>query len=214
MTVNKRWFVQVLFCLLAADCVVCQEQPGESGPASTPAPGLRDAVMLITRPAEKPARGYDLSPEGFDRARAHADYFKRLEVDSRPLQLSWLFAAADSRSSHRPRLTLEPLSAALSLPLDTRFKARQPERLAEQLKATPHGKAILICRHHGQIPELIHALGGDPDKLLPRGKWPGDVFNWVVELRYDAAGRVISGQSKRIDENLMHGDAANRASRQ
>jgi hypothetical protein len=124
-------------------------------------------------------------------------------VDGRPLKLDSLFAAADSKNSHRPRLTLEPLSRALHVPIDTSFKDKTPALLADELKSKPHGPQILICWHHGKIPDLIRALGGDPGALLPDGKWPDAEFGWVIELRYDSEGRVRADQCRRIDEHLV-----------
>ncbi len=173
-----------------------------------PAPGLRNAVVLIIRHAEKPPEGYELTPAGFKRASAYPGYFQHFQFDSQPVKPDALFAAADSKSSHRPRLTLEPLSQASGVHLDAGFKAKQPGALAEALKTSPHGTNILICWHHGQIPELIRDLGGDPGKFLPNGKWPDDVFQWIVVLRYDGEGRLIPGKSRCVNENLMPEDAS------
>ena len=42
---------------------------------------------------------------------------------------------------------------------------------------------------------------------MPKGKWPDSVFDWGIELHCDADGRLIPGQSKRINENLIPWDA-------
>jgi hypothetical protein len=172
------------------------------------ASGLKDAVVLIIRHAEKLETGQDLSPAGYQRAEAYVKYFGEFEMDGKPLKLDSLFAAADSKNSHRPRLTLEPLSRGLHLPLDTQFKDKQPDLLADELKSKPHGKAILVCWHHGKIPELIRALGADPGVLLADGKWPDAEFGWVIELRYDGEGNLRPEQCKRIEEHLMQKDPA------
>lgn len=164
--------------------------------------GLKDAVVLVIRHAEKPASGQDLTPAGYERAEAYVKYFRDFKVDGRPLNLESLFAAADSKNSHRPRLTLEPMSRELHIPLDTHFKDKLPELLADELKSKPHGKAILICWHHGKIPELLSDLGADPATLLPDGKWPDGEFGWVIELRYDGEGKLLPDQCRRIDEGL------------
>ena len=207
---NARCSAKLLL-LRAVLTVCCASFWGQAATSAAlsgdPAPGLRNSVVLIIRHAEKPATGSDLTPAGFQRARAYVDYFKNFKVGSEPAGLDWLFAAADSKSSHRPRLTLEPLSDALGRPLDLRFKAKQAEELAQEMKSQSHGKVVLICWHHGQIPNLIRALGGQAEELLPQGKWPDDVFNWVIELRYDEQGRIVPGQARRIRENLMPGDA-------
>lgn len=169
-------------------------------------PALKNAVILIIRHAEKPETGYELSPAGQKRALAYVDYFRDFTVDSKPLRLNYLFAAADSKESHRPYLSIEPLSKALGLNIDTRFKDRQFLELARELQSRPHGQNILICWHHGKIPQLISALGGDPAKLIPAPKWPEDVFGWVIQLRYDENGQLL--EAKRINEGLFPDDSS------
>ena len=167
---------------------------------------LAQAVLLIIRHAGKPASGPGLSAGGRQRAAAYADYFQHYRLDARPLRLDTLIAAADTAESWRSRLTLEPLSEACRLPIDTRFKDGEFKRLARALRAQPGGRNILICWHHEEIPALLRALGADPDWLLPKGKWPPDVYDWVIQLQYDGRGYLIPGTARRINENLMPGD--------
>lgn len=180
--------------------VLCPMAPAQE------ASGLRDAVVLVIRHAEKPEVGNDLSAEGVERAKAYVHYFETFQVDGKPLKLDGLFAARDSKHSDRPRLTLEPLSQALNIRLDTSFKDKEPETLARELESRTHGTNILICWHHDEIPDLLRGLGADPGALLPGGKWPGHVYGWVIELRYDHQGRLDPAASKRIDEALRPGD--------
>jgi len=164
--------------------------------------GLKNAAVLIIRHAEKLESGQDLSPAGFQRADAYVNYFGEFSLEGKPLKLDSLFAAADSKNSHRPRLTLEPLSRALHLSIDTNFKDKAPALLADELKSKPHGPEILICWHHGKIPELLRDLGANPAALLPDGKWPDGEFGWVIELRYDGDGKLMADQCRRIDEHI------------
>src|ERR1700722_1599091 len=150
---------------------------------------LKDAVVLIIRHAEKPASGDGLTPAGEARAKAYVHYFKNYMVDGKPFEADHLFAAADSKGSRRPRLTLTPLSEATGLRIDQRFTDKQFRELADDLRAKPHGRDILICWHHGEIPGLLHALGASPEELLPGGKWPDEVFGWVIQLRYGREGQ-------------------------
>ena len=165
--------------------------------------GLKNAVVLIIRHAEKLESGQDLSPAGFQRADAYVKYFGQYQVDGQPLKLDSLFAAADSKNSHRPRLTLQPLSRSLHLSVDTTFKDKAPALLADELKSKPHGRQILVCWHHGKIPELMRALGADPGAMLPDGKWPDAEFGWVIELRYDGEGKLMPNQCRRIEEHII-----------
>jgi hypothetical protein len=169
--------------------------------------GPKDAVVLIIRHGEKPSTGRDLSPAGQERAEAYKDYFQKFTVDSKPMRPDAVFAAKDTKGSERPRLTVEPFAKAAQLPIDARFSSNQPAELAAALRATEQGKRILISWHHTDIPALLRALGANPDSLLPHGKWPDSVYDWVILLSYDKNGSLIPGSSRRINEHLMPGDS-------
>ena len=169
--------------------------------------GLRDAVVLVIRHAEKPESGEALSPAGEARAKAYVAYFKNFAVDGKATMPTCLFAAADSKASHRPRLTIEPLGKALSLKIDARFSEKQPGELARDLSSKQRGRCVLISYRHGGIPNLLRALGAEPAALLPEGEWPAQVFDWVIQLRFDHEGRLIPAATRRINEQLMPGDS-------
>jgi hypothetical protein len=175
-----------------------------AGKHDGPEDGLKNAVILVIRHAEKPDSGDSLSPAGQERAQAYVDYFKNFVVDSKPLKLDYLFSAANSKASQRPRLTIEPLSKALGLTIDSQFAGNKVQKLADAIRKKPSGKQYLISWHHGEIPQLVSALGADPDTLFPRRKWPDDVFGWVIQLRYDSDGHLMD--ASRINENLMPDD--------
>jgi len=183
-----------------------------AAPVAAFAEPLDDAnstVILVIRHAEQSTDGDGLSSAGEARAKAYVNYFKNFTIDDRPLKLDYLFAAADSRSSHRPRLTVDPTANELGLTIDTQFKNQQFLELVDKIQSLPQGTNILICWHHGKISQLLRALGADPEGLLPDGKWPGDVFDWLIELRYDENGDLF--ESKRIDEHLSSRDSIKHA---
>lgn len=190
----------VAFALLPAPFARAQE-PAAAAPEPAKTSPLSNAVIFVIRHAEKPDEGDGLSPDGEKRAQLYVPYFKGLKVDGQPFKLDHLFAAADSKNSERPRLTLTPLSEALNLPLDLRFKASDTDGLAEELKTKDHGKFILVCWHHGGIDALLKKFGKKPSTLLPDGNWPEDVFDWLIVLRFDAAGEVIPGSCYRIKQH-------------
>jgi len=199
--------IVVLSVALAATAVFAESQGKKSRADNSPA--LKNAVILIIRHAEKPESGYVLSPQGQERAQAYVKYFQNYTIDSKLLHIDYLFSSADSKKSHRPRLTIEPLSKVLGIRIDTRFKNKEFSELAQEIQSRSHGKHILICWHHGRIPSLLSALGVDPNQLLPQGKWPADVFCWVIQLRYNKNGQLFD--SRCINENLMPGDSAKHA---
>jgi hypothetical protein len=169
--------------------------------------GPKNAVVLIIRHAENADSGHGLSPRGKERAQAYKNYFLNFAVDSKRLEPNAIFAANDSKHSHRPKLTVEPFAQAAKLQIDTRFHTGQSAGLAARLRATEQGKRILICWRHSDIPNLLRALGANPESLLARGKWPKHVYDWVILLSYDQDGRLIPGNSRRINEHLLPGDS-------
>jgi hypothetical protein len=195
---SQNMKLKLLFCGWLALAIPAAAFAESAHDGSSP---LANAVILIIRHAEQPDDGDSLSPAGDARGKAYVNYFKNFKIDGQPLKLDYMFAAADSRSSRRPRLTLEPIAGQLGVTIDTRFRNKQFMELADEVESRPHGTSILICWHHGKIPELLRALGADPGKLLPNGKWPDDVFDWLIELRYDQNGDLF--ESKRIYEHLL-----------
>lgn len=165
--------------------------------------GLAGATVLIVRHGEKPDNGAGLSPAGEARAKAYVRYFQPLSLDDgTSFHPDTLVATADSANSMRERLTLAPLAEALKLPIDQRFADNDVKPLVKALSSERHGKSILIAWHHGELAKLIKAFGADPKALLPHGKWPDDVFDWVVVLRFDQAGRLIPGSAHIMSEKL------------
>lgn len=169
--------------------------------------GPKDSVILIIRHAENGGPGHALAPRGQGRAEAYKNYFLNFTVDSKRLEPNAVFVAKDSKQSHRPRLTVEPFAKAAGLQIDGRFGNNQSADLTADLRANQQGKVILICWRHPYVPDLLRALGANPEGFLPRGKWPGSVYDWVILLSFDQNGRLIPGSSRRINEHLMPGDS-------
>src|ERR1700757_405963 len=153
--------------------------------------GPKNSVVLIIRHAEDGGIGRSLAPRGEERAEAYKNYFLNFTVDSKRMQPAVIFAAKDSKKSHRPRLTVEPFAKAANLKIDTRFGNDQSADLAADLRANQQGKVILICWRHPYIPALLGALGATPESFLPNGKWPGAVFDWIILLTFDQNGHLI-----------------------
>lgn len=171
-------------------------------PVQADSSALAGAVVLVIRHAEKPTAGVGLSPAGERHAAAYVSYFGAYRVDGRVFHPTHLFAAADTARSHRPFLTLAPVSAALHLPIDQRFRDKDTDKFAVDLQTHAYGKRLLICWHHGELPALLTALGASPATLLPGGTWPDTQFGWVIELHYDAQGKVVPSLSHCLVQRL------------
>ena len=168
--------------------------------------GPKNASVLIIRHAEDADSGDGISPLGQERAEAYKNYFLNFTVDSKQREPAVIFAAKDSKKSHRPRLTMEPFAKAANLKIDTRFGNDQSADLAADLRANQQGKVILICWRHPYMPALLSALGANPETFLPNGKWPGAIFNWIILLSFDQDGHLIPSSSRRTNEHLLPGD--------
>ena len=173
---------------------------------SQPCDALKNTTILIIRHAEKPETGTMLTATGYERARDYVGYFNHFQIDGQPLHLNHLFCTADSKGSERPRLTITPVSQALKLRLDNRYSSKDALKLDQDIRSHSYGKELLICWHHGEIPNLLEGLGANPTELLPHGKWPENVFGWLIELRYDETGRLH--ETRVIHENLLPDDQA------
>jgi hypothetical protein len=62
----------------------------------------KNASILMIRHAERPDTGTGLSVAGQERAQAYVIYFQNYLLNSNPVKLDYLMAAADSSESYRP----------------------------------------------------------------------------------------------------------------
>jgi len=161
---------------------------------------LANNTVLIVRHTEKPETGTGLTPLGEARARLYAKYFEPFQEEGLSIHVDSLYAGADSTNSIRPRLTLEPISKATGLPLHLKVGTKDSEALVRELRTEPHGRHPLIAWRHGEIPALLTAFGASPEKLLPNGQWPDDVFDWVIMLTTGPDGQLSS--ARLIHEHL------------
>ncbi len=179
----------------------------------------QNTTILLIRHAEKPESGPVLAVDGQARAQAYIVYFQNYVTNAQPVTLHYLFAAADSNESHRPRLTITPLANARGLPIHDTYKDKDYQKLAQEILREPqyNNTNILICWHHGELLDLAAALGVDADKLphhahWPKAKppqkkpWPEDVYGWVLQLSYGADGKIDPHHTKCVKQHLMYTD--------
>jgi hypothetical protein len=168
--------------------------------------GLRNATVLIIRHAEKPDVGSVLNARGEQRAAAYVDYFNPLKLDGQTLTPQRLIAAGDTPESSRSRLTLIPLAQRLNLAIEQPYLNGDLHQLVKLLRKSNQAQTVLIAWHHGHINKLLKAFGGDATALMGQEKWPDDVYDWLIVLRFDENGRLIPSRSEKIQEHLLPGD--------
>jgi hypothetical protein len=161
---------------------------------------LANNTVLIIRHSEKPDTGTGLNAAAEARARLYTKYFQPFQEEGLSIQVDSLYAGADSKSSMRPRLTLEPLSKSSGMPLHSNIGTKDSELLVQALRTEAHGRHPLIVWRHGEIPTLLRAFGASPEELLPNGQWPDEVFDWVIVVNMGPDGKLTS--AKRIRQSL------------
>lgn len=148
--------------------------------ASAPVLALADAKFIyLTRHAEKSATGTDpvLTAEGKIRAQNIAATLKKAGITS-----------IYSTDYARTRETAQPLSALLSIPVQT-YDGAQLATFAETLKALPGN--TLVVGHSDTTPELIRQLGGTTGLS-------------IAENEFDKLFQVAIGADGDVTTTLLH----------
>ena len=152
------------------------------------------SIMLIRHAEDVGVSGEDLSPRGYERAEALPRLFS-----SRLPRPDVIIATRASKESNRPIETMEPLSRQLHVPIDDRFRDKDYQALAHALltDARYAGKVVLVCWHHGKIPNLAKAIG-----VTAAPRWPDSQFDrvWVIDPR-----RAPATYSE-VHQRLLDGD--------
>ncbi len=164
------------------------------------------ATVLLVRHAEKPPdadESIHLSAEGKKRADALPGLFEASKARPDPLpKPDFVFATESSKHSHRPAETAEPLAKALDLKVRTPVKNEDFAKLAKHVLTDPKyaGKTVLICWHHGTMPQLARALGATDAP----GDWKGSAFDRVWRIDFGDGGKV---NFRDLPQKLLPGDA-------
>jgi hypothetical protein len=115
---------------------------------------------------------------------------------------NFIFATQRSRHSTRPIETVTPLAMGLSLPINDGYEDNDAE-IKEMTNAILNdfafaGKIVLICWHHGKIPDVAKALG-----VSKPPKWNGKVFDRVWQITYPKGQASLND----LPQMLLFGDA-------
>src|SRR5712691_10014600 len=116
---------------------------------------------------------------------------------------NFIFATQDSKHSKRPIETVTPLATALTLPINDGYEDNDAE-IAEMTSAILNdlafmGKIVLICWHHGKIPDVAKALG-----VSKPPKWDGKVFDRVWQITFPKGKAALQN----LPQMLLYGDSA------
>jgi phosphohistidine phosphatase SixA len=153
------------------------------------------AEVLLIRHAEEPEKGPDLSPRGQERAKALVKLF-----NGRFPKPTAIYATASSKASSRPVETVQPLAEILRLKVNERYAEVKYKTMADAILAdhSATGQHVLVCWHHGTLPELAEALG-----VEKAPKWPETRYDGLWVIRYNTGKAVLTEEG----EKLLDGDS-------
>jgi len=148
------------------------------------------AQILIIRHGEKPAVGNQLSPRGWQRARALVQYFetnKAVTQYGTPIAI-YAMKQDGVDGSVRPIQTVTPLAQDLGKDVKTPYLRDDYAQLVKDILAdrSLDGKMVLICWEHKVIPGMAYAFGVRPQPA----DWSGSDFDTVFEINF--SGNQVS----------------------
>jgi len=113
----------------------------------------------------------------------------------------YIFATQGSKHSNRPVETATPLGTALNLHVNDGFadKDRDIKKMVNAILNDYPGKVVLICWHHGKIPEIAKALG-----VSKPPKWDGKIFDRVWQITFPKGKAKLEN----LPQMLLYGDSA------
>lgn len=221
MSGDHCWLRRLVPALVFAACLVWGTSEESVRPVAASQAGGKSLpkFILVIRHAEKPekeAGDVHLSPAGKERAERLHHLFEKSDKRPDPFPVpEFIFATHNGENSHRPVETVTPLAHKLKLTINEDFHntlnavvkkgktAKGINNLRDDLFGAGKfaGKTVLICWHHGTIPELAHALKATqaPDK------WKSEVFDRVWQISYNERGEAVFADRP---QQLMPGDSA------
>ncbi len=141
-------------------------------------------MVLLIRHAEKPLDSTDphLSRDGLARAAMLA-----IQVPCLYPALSSIFATAPSKHSVRCIETVTPLGIATGFSVSHTIADEQYADVARALLDGGYaGQTVLVCWHHGKLPELARLLGAQGAPTV----WDASEFDHLWQLEYAVDGTV------------------------
>ena len=160
------------------------------------------AQIVILRHAEKPSVGSELSPRGFERAKALVDFIRTQPLINEFGPVEIIYAAAPPKvgGSVRAIQTVTPYADFAQVTVQHQFDKNTVDALVRNIAQNKSylGKTVLICYEHTVIPDIVTGFG-----LKNAPAWGDSVFDRVWILRFDHGITVFQD----IPEHLLPGDS-------
>jgi phosphohistidine phosphatase SixA len=161
------------------------------------------AEILLIRHGEKDG-GPDLSERGRERAEALVSFFQTNPAVTTHGVATVIYAAAPKHegSSNRAVETIQPLADALGIAVDSDYTSGEYSDMVDEVMSSSEydGQVVLICWHHGKLPDIAEALGISPKPA----DWDDTVFDrvWRLDFKGD---QLVSFTD--LPQHLLPGDS-------
>ncbi len=162
--------------------------------------GATPAEIIFLRHAEKPADGPELSPRGWERAKALATLFTQ---DVRVLDHGPAAAIyAMKPGSVRAIQTMEATAHALHIMIKSKYARDDIDSLVNAIRKNKalEGKTVIVCWEHKVLPDMLKAFGWTDG---PK-KWADETFDrlWVLDFEQGRPSRL-----RDLPQKLLPGDS-------
>lgn len=148
------------------------------------------AQILLMRHGEKPNQGSELSPQGWDRAKALPTLFQNRPEFQQFGAPAALYAMAPEKKggSVRAIQTLKFVSEKLNLSINSGFTRDQVIELVIDIKNNKNldGKMIVICWEHTVLIDIAKELGVEQPL-----DWPSKQYDRIWTLTYSKDNKLI-----------------------
>jgi hypothetical protein len=105
-------------------------------------------------------------------------------------------ATEASDSSDRPVETVTPTAQALGLKIHADHKDKDYDKVAVDITTKFVGDIVLVCWHHGNIPEMAAAFGVPQTQITKAlngaSKWPSTVFDQVWSIDWNSGSANLT----------------------
>jgi hypothetical protein len=107
-----------------------------------------------------------------------------------------IVATEASDSSNRPVETVTPTAQALGLKIHSDHKDKDYDKVAADITTKFAGDIVLVCWHHGNIPEMAATFGVPQTQITKAlnggSKWAPTVFDRVWSIDWDTGSANLT----------------------
>lgn len=155
-------------------------------------------TVILVRHAEKKIEPSNPNPDLSDAGKARAQELVRILKDA---GVTAIYATQYGRTQQ----TVQPLAAALSLPVN-QVESGQTQKLVEEITTKHGGGIVFVAGHNNSVPAAIAALGGPNLPIISESEYDNmfvlTIYRFgsakVVKLKYGSSAPAEGNQQMKV----------------